>query len=556
MSLPITNNFTTTNQYNDNLSEERTESAEFSDFEVYTTSPTSSIQEQAETSQTNVTDRLSTPANSLNKITIKPFCELGTKDRMLDYFKDKIALLYKSHGFAMNSKLERYIDQKKTNKLNDRNDKDKEKIEKLCRFFRRLTILLFVHFKQKNNEIFDIIDALFCQHLLIRPSLMDNFINLTDKQIQELAANKDFYRSLLLKQKLEYIDLNNIEDFTKSRIKYNKKQEKKICSFIDKSSADKARKDLIQEHATKIFTICSKKDIDIDTNLESIINTLANSTQLTNADTKEILEKIIFFFNSFDDYNTIIDTSILTDIICYEHEKTNEQLLLSICNLNNEQIQFITSCKNRWKIMQPWIFKGFPATKKIAQIINHFKKNNTNYHSTKNVIIKSTYPSKPQPNTIALTETEDSHLASVALDPEQIDDDISKEIDCRRIVNAHLTGNNENFDSIFLEWLGSSRSPTSTNFQDTDKALAPEQIDDDIFKDLDNRVNKFLEGQNTSTSFDLFSLLNDNSNFLAKPNTTTNSNPELIPHNKRSISPSLYSDSEEHNRNKIPKLDF
>jgi hypothetical protein len=503
MSLPITNNFTTTNQYNDNLSEERTESAEFSDFEVYTTSPTSSIQEQAETSQTNVTDRLSTPANSLNKITIKPFCELGTKDRMLDYFKDKIALLYKSHGFAMNSKLERYIDQKKTNKLNDRNDKDKEKIEKLCRFFRRLTILLFVHFKQKNNEIFDIIDALFCQHLLIRPSLMDNFINLTDKQIQELAANKDFYRSLLLKQKLEYIDLNNIEDFTKSRIKYNKKQEKKICSFIDKSSADKARKDLIQEHATKIFTICSKKDIDIDTNLESIINTLANSTQLTNADTKEILEKIIFFFNSFDDYNTIIDTSILTDIICYEHEKTNEQLLLSICNLNNEQIQFITSCKNRWEIMQTWIFKGFPETKNIEHRISWFKKNSITNNSTD----VSTGSSNPQSDSINLTNTENSY-------------------------------------------------PTAINFQDTDKALNPEQTAkfDDSIEQLDYKNNDMEK--NETEEDELFAWLDANPNFLAEPNGATNSNPKLILPTKRSISPSLYSESEEYNQNKIPKLDF
>jgi uncharacterized membrane protein len=482
-------------QIDDDISKE---TPTFLNLDVSIINPTSSIQEQAETSQTpqtNITDRSSTLANSLNTITIKPFSELSTKDIMLDYFKAKIALLYKSHGFAMNPKLEKYIDYKKTNKLNH------TKIEELYCLFRKLTIFLFVYFKKEHNEILDIMASIFNKDLSINTTLVNTFISLTDKQIQELAANKDLYRSLLIQHKLCYIDLNNIDDFTKSRIKSNKKQEKKLYKFIANSSADDSKKGLIRKCATNIFNICYKKNIDIDNNLVSMIKTLANSTQLTNADTKEILEKIIFFFNSFDDYNTIIDISILTDIICYEHEKTNEQLLLSICNLNNEQIQFITSCKNRWEIMQPWIFKGFPETKNIEHRISWFKKNSITNNSTD----VSTGYNNPQSDSINLTNTENSY-------------------------------------------------PTAINFQDTDKALNPEQTAkfDDSIEQLDYKNNDMEK--NETEEDEMFAWLDANPNFLAEPNGAINSNPKLILPTKRPMSPSLY--NEEHNQNKIPKLDF
>ncbi len=268
----------------------------------------------------------------------------------------------------------------------------------------------------------------------------------------------------------------------------------------------------------ELFEICLIKDINIDNQLITIINSLLMSTQLTNDEIKQILQKIIFFFNCFDTCNSIADTSILTNICCSRYFKTGDLLLLSICNITDEQMQFITPCKNKYSILQPCIAQEFLTTEEIDEIINNYKKNDTDVNNTKYVVTDSTSYNKLQPDTINLTTTVDSYLETTALDPEQIDNyDISKKIDS--ILNAPLINNNTEYDYKFAEWLCSP--PTDINSQDTDEALALKQEQEansnKTFANIPNQVQPMnLAPTQTNISDNSLTLVN-NSNTRTIP---------------------------------------
>jgi hypothetical protein len=464
MSLPITNNFTTTNRYNDNISAKK-KLAEFLSHKVYLTNPTSSTQEQSRSYDTSnkISDRSSTLANSLNTITIRPVNEFNNENEMLDYFNEIMAFIYESHNVELNSKFKIYISKRKAriNHYTTMSDRDLYKgLSNLCKF-------IVEYLTNNNNDILDIMDALFypsMNQLAIPRKSMDYFITATDKQLKELAVNKNLYRTLLVSKQLSCIDLNNIKPITNSKKEHDTKREIMLRQ-IDESTAVESKKSLTKGYIKDLFDICLKKDINIDSYLIIIIRHLLETKQITDDDIKQILEKINLFFNGFDDNNTVIDTSILTKI-CISNYNVLNRHLLSILNMTGKQIQFITSCKNRCKIMQPWIFKGFPETKEIDKIINNHKKKNTADNSIKCVITDSASYSKPQSDSINLTKTKDSHHTDIVLASKQIANDEPKKIDRR--VNAYLTGNNKkvNDKSVTLLPYTTDRIKILDNFKD------------------------------------------------------------------------------------------
>ena len=496
MSQPIVNRANTPNLYDINLSKEITESAEFLGHRVYLTNPTSITQEQSRSYDTSkkIGDRSSALANSL---TTEPSNVVTNVNEMIASAINQITSLYKENNVELTPKFTSYIQKIITGDTVTINMKTHCLLNKLF-------IFMSEAFKKGFNEIFDITDAfIYIKHnrAYIKKNIMLSFVELTDEQIKELAANKDFYSALLVKPKDIDINFTNID--ATIAIRTNKNQEKKeiMSTAINESKADKSKKLLIKKHVKNMLETLYIKKIAISGTLPQMIRYLVNAAQLTDNNTDKILTKINFFFKCFEDYNTIADTSILTDIICYKGS-TKIKILLSILNITDIQIQFITSCESRYQIIKPWIGKGFPTTENIEHRINQFKKNNTTSNSTD---VSARY-SNPQSDIINLTNTENSY-------------------------------------------------PTAINFQDTDKALNPEQAAkfDDSIEQLDYKNNEMKQNEQEEDD-ELFAWLDANPNFLAGPNSAINSNPELILPTKRPISPSLY--SEEYNQNKIPKLDF
>jgi hypothetical protein len=394
MTQPITNNFTTTNQDNNNFSL-KGQPAKFSGLEVFATNPTSSIQEQDETSnlpqtlQTNLGDRLSTSANISNTITIQPFDDFSNIDEMRKYFKSIITKIYESHKAELNPKLCEYMDNRP--KVQTHSIKMPICYEFWCSFTKFIVICL----TKNNHEISDIMNIMFYnshKRLCIYSNFMNYFLNATGKQRQELAENKNLYRLLLLSQKkLRYLDFREIEAITKS-ITESDTEKEKIYKYMNDSEVEESRKYLIENFIKELFAICHEKDIYIDPSLIVIISHLLNINLLTDNEVRQIVKKIIYLFKCFDNCNTITDTSILTNICSYSSQESSRNLLLSIRNITDEQIQYITSCKNKRSIIKPWTAKGFPAKAKISEIINNHKKNNTDDNSIKHVIIVEKKP--------------------------------------------------------------------------------------------------------------------------------------------------------------------
>jgi hypothetical protein len=394
MTQPITNNFTTANQDNNNFSP-KGQPAKFLGLDVFATNPTSSIQEQDETSktpqtlQTNLGDRLSTLANPPNTITIKPFDDFRNVYEMQKYFNSIIDKIYKSHNAEISPKLNRYM----TNRQAIQRHYIAMHI--YYDFWSNFTKFIVKYLTKNNHEISNIVKVMFYiskKQVYLQSNFMNYLLNATDKQIQELAENKNLYRLLLLNQdKLKYLDFGKIEDITKSITESNTEKEK-IYIYMNDSEVVKSRKSLIANFIKELFDICHKRDIYIDSCLIIIIKSLLKLTLLTNNEAQQIVKKIIYFFNCFDTCNSIADTSILTKIFCYQYQHTNKKLLLSVCNITDEQIQYITSCKNKWNIIKLWDSKGFPKKDEISEIINNHKKNNTDDNSIKHVIIVEKKP--------------------------------------------------------------------------------------------------------------------------------------------------------------------
>ena len=534
MTQPITNNFTITNQDNYNLSLQE-KPAEFSGFKVFATNPTRSIQDKAETFkmpqtiQINLGDRSSTPANNLNTIIIKPFNDFSNENEMLYYFYNIIDSIYKSYNIEINPNITEYIPDRTSRPF-----RLKQKMN-LYVFWCSVTKFTAIFLATNNHNIFDIISVLFYKtnnRFCIKNNLKKFFVSATDDQIQKFAENKNFYKFMSIKKQSKHIKNFDNEKFIIESIREDNKEKEKIYECIHASKADEPRKYLIQDYVTKLFQICLIKDINIDNHLIIIIKSLLNLKPLTNDTIKQILERIIFFFNCFDTRNAIADTSIFTSICCSSHFIPTRLLLSSVCNITNEQMQFITSCKNKFSILQSWIFKGFPSTGEINEIINNYKKNNTDDKRIKHVITASTSYSKPQPDIIDLTKTEDSYSETIVLDLSQADsDDRSKEI-----------VGNTGFDNEFAEWL---HRPTDYNKEDLDGAS--KKIDD-IVKDIQNNPHKQTtnDNENYDELWNLVKDLSDNSTFTAmNPDDAPNGLPEPNNTNESSL---------EHSPNKIPRL--
>jgi hypothetical protein len=395
MTQPITNNFTTPNQNNYNLGLQEIP-AEFSGFKVFATNPTISIQDQAETSktpeafQTNIADRISTSANPPDTITIKPFDEFININKILDYFYNIMDSIYKSHNVKINPNVTKYINYRKKIKH--------ETIKEIItyEFWLNFIKLIAKQLTQNNHEIFDITDAIFYLpaegRICIDKDFMNYLANATDDKIQKLAENKNLYRLLQNNKHLRYIaSFKHIETITRIMTE-NDTNKNRIFACISKRTTDSSRKSLIKTFVNDLFEICLEKDIYIDNKLYVIINYLLTSREITDNEVQQILYTIKFFFNCFSTCNSITDTSIFTEICCCNHKWTKKQLVSSVCNITNEQIKFITSCKNKSYILKDWIATGFPAKKKIDEIIDNHKKNNTDDNSIKHVVTAKKKP--------------------------------------------------------------------------------------------------------------------------------------------------------------------
>jgi hypothetical protein len=591
MSLPITNNVTISNQNNNNLGTKKT--SIFLNFKVSAINPTNTTQNQAETpqiSQTNISNRLSTPASSL---AIEPFNMVTSSNKNRDYFMDQITSLYKKNNVELKDKFRTCVNIMQTRRGQIKNIS-------VPRFLSNVLLFMSEAFKKGYNEIFDITNTFTYvrfDKVDIRGARIKNFVDLTDKQVQELAGSKDTYRVLRSTHRKPWMVFSNIKDFIESRRDNNQRQVNIIYKIIDTSRINDSQKDIIRKDAKSIFEICHRKNIDIDNNLQQIIKNLCNLTKRTDEYITEVLNKIYFFFACFDDNNTIIDTSILTNIVCYDYVTTND-LLASICNITYTQIQFITSCNNKYKILEPWNCKGFPKTAKIEQRISQFKNNNTNDKSTDISVGCSN------------TQPVDSQHTAIILDPKQTDsDDISKELDRRMKV---IIDNNTSPDDLFVaECLYSSSA--AINSQDTDdnstkvstsySNLQPDIIDlintennkedfDNISKKIDDMVKNIRniphkqttnDNENSDELWNIVKELDDSGTFTAmnpdakKPTFPSDKTKTLNPKGKDDIDAedlsewfirlddesnsltksntkrSLSLDSEKHRANKIPK---
>jgi hypothetical protein len=592
MSLPITNNVTISNQNNNNLGTKKT--SIFLNFKVSAINPTNTTQNQAETpqiSQTNISNRLSTPASSL---AIEPFNMVTSSNKNRDYFMGQITSLYKKNNVELKDNLKTCINIMATRKSYIKNIS-------VPRFLSNVFFFMSEAFKKGYNEIFNITDAftyMQCDKVNIRGARIKSFVDLTDKQVQELAGSKDTYRCLRFTNRKFEMSFSNIKDFIESRRDNNQRQVNIIYKIIDTSRINDSQKSIIKKHAENILGICHRKNIDIDTNLQAVIKNLCNLTKRTDEYIIEVLNKIHLFFECFDDDNTVIDTSILTNIFCYDHGRTTNDLLASICNITDKQIQFITSCKSKYKILEPWNCKGLPETAEIEQRISQFKNNNTNDKSADISVGCSN------------TQPIDSQHIIIILGPEQTDiDDISKELDRRMKV---IIDNNTSPDDLFVaECLYSSSA--AINSQDTDdnstkvstsySNLQPDIIDlintennkedfDNISKKIDDMVKNIRniphkqttnDNENSDELWNIVKELDDSGTFTAmnpdakKPTFPSDKTKTLNPKGKDDIDAedlsewfirlddesnsltksntkrSLSLDSEKHRANKIPK---